>query len=74
MVSTDTEECGTIIITKLSNPPDLYIKINLRRSRDCLCGSVAADGRLRLFVCVIALLHLLILGKCYALHINASSL
>ena len=26
------------------------------------------------FVCVIALLHLLILGKCYAVHINASSL
>ena len=53
--------------------------INLRRSRDCLCESVAAGGRrpagrLRLFVCVIALLHLLILGKCYAVHINASSL
>ena len=26
------------------------------------------------FVCVIALLHLLILGECYAVHINASSL
>ena len=26
------------------------------------------------FVCVIALLHLLIFGKCYAVHINASSL
>ena len=25
-------------------------------------------------VCVIALLHLLILGKCFAVHINASSL
>ncbi len=26
------------------------------------------------FVCVITMLHLLILGKCYAVHINASSL
>ena len=45
--------------------------------RDCICVSVAA-GRCGFvclaFVCVIALLHLLILGKYYAIHINASSL
>ena len=58
---------------------DHNLYINLRRSRDCLCVSVAA-GRCAsvlvvfVFVCVIALLHLLILGKCYAVHINASSL
>ena len=34
------------------------LSINLRRSRDCLWVSV------RPCVCVIALLHLLILGKC----------
>ena len=51
-----------------------HLYINLRRSRDCLCVSVADGGRLRLFVCVIALLHLLILRKCYAVHINALSL
>ena len=49
---------------------NLYKYINLRRSRDCLCMSVAA-GRPAAFLCVIALLHLLILGKCYAVHINA---
>ena len=45
---------------------NLYI--NLRRSRDCPWVSVAAGGRrpaglLRLFVCVIALHHLLIFGE-----------
>ena len=55
------------------NVANLYI--NLRRSRDCFaCPSRPTASRLRLFVCVIALLHLLILGKCYAVHINASSL
>ena len=75
-------------------------------SRDCLCVSVAADGRLSLFVssrCFIyeirliairevsppfgeehrgleqdisfpANNNLLILGKCYAVHVNTSSL
>ena len=44
------------------------LSINVRRSRDCLW--VSARPR----VCVIALLYLLILGKCYAVHIDASSL
>ena len=51
-----------------------YLYINLRRSRDCLCVSVAPALFCPAFVCVIALLHLVILGTCYAVHINASSL
>ena len=57
---------------------NLYI--NLRRVRDCLWVSVAAGrpvwvcGVDSLEVCVNAPLHLLILGKCHAVHINASSL
>ena len=85
---------------------NLYIK--LRRSRDCICVSVATVsvatvsvatvsvatvsvatvsvatvsvatvwrrcGFSDASVCVTVLLHLLILGKCYAVHINASSL
>ena len=50
----------------------IYIYTNLRRSRDCgvgvcVCG---VDSE----VCVNATLHLLILGKCYAVHVNTSSL
>ena len=54
----------------------IYIYINSRKTRDCLYMSVAAGQPVWLCgcVCVIALLHLLILGKCYAVRINASSL
>ena len=49
----------------------IHLYINLRRSRDCLSVRRFVCP---VWVCVIALLHLLILGKCYAVHINASSL
>ena len=47
---------------------DIYIYINLRRSRYCLWVDVCG------WMFVAFILHLLILGKCYAVHINASSL
>ena len=54
--------------------------INLRRSHELPLGVRRGQpaGRcgkgVDVGVCVIALLHLLILGKCYAVHIKASSL
>ena len=51
-----------------------HLYINLRRSRDCLCVSVAA-GRPAAFVCLChRAVSFTYFWKCYAVHINTSSL
>ena len=69
---------ATLRLTECYPNPNINLYIHLRRPHDCLCVSVATVWRRCGFsdasLCVTALLHLLILGKCYAVHINASSL
>ena len=48
---------------------EVLLYINLRRSRDFVCLYVKC-----VTLCVSYALHLLLLGSCYAVHINALSM